>query len=185
MAPIIKYSKEKIIEVGLKLVNEKGLESVSARSIAKELGSSICPVFSYFENMDVLKEEILKEVFKFYQAYIQEGMKGSLKPFKDAGIRYIKFAREYRNYFNALFMQKNDSNNVMELMNIDTENNKVMEKNISDDNDINKKVHKYCWLFVHGIAVMEASGYCSFSEEEISEMLTYEYEAIVNKVKGE
>lgn len=32
---------------------------MTARSIAKTLGSSVCPVFSYFDNMEHLKNEIV------------------------------------------------------------------------------------------------------------------------------
>lgn len=181
MPPSIKYSKEKILDVCLSLVNEKGIDYISARNIASELGCSICPVFSHFENMDVLKEELLQEIFKIYEDYINKSMIGSDKPFKAAGMGYIKFAKEYNNYFKVLFMSETKCENVLELLNVDVTNNNIMEKFISNDVEISKKIHKYCWLFVHGIAVMVATGYCSFSDEEISEMLTYEYEAIINK----
>lgn len=181
MPPSVKYSKEKILDICLNLVNEKGINYISARNIASELGCSICPIFSHFENMDVLKEDLLQKIFKIYENYINKSMVGSDKPFKAAGIGYIKFAKEYKNYFKTLFMSETKSENLLELLDGDSANNEIMEKNIDGEINVKKKIHMYCWLFVHGIAVMEACGYCSFSDEEISEMLTYEYQAIINK----
>lgn len=168
------------------MVREKGIDSVSARNIAKELGCSICPIFSCFENMEVLKEELLKKMHELYDSFISEGIKNSEKRFKGSGLAYIKFAKENKNYFKALFMGKNN-------FSIDTlvkgEENEKINKIICESSGLNKedafKLHKYNWIFVHGIAVMLATDYADFSDEEISEMLTEEYIALLDKFKGD
>lgn len=187
MPPVIKYSKDKIIEVSLNLVKERGIESVSARSIAKELGCSICPVFSCFESMDSLKKEILDNIYEVYIKYVQDSMKRCDKPFKGAGIGYIKFAKEYKNYFKALFMN-NLNGDLSSFISLDS-NNEEMQKNIAASYNISKenarKIHEYCWVFVHGIAVMVATDYCNFEDEQISEMLSFEYMSLLEKIKKE
>ena len=167
MPPIVKYSKEKIIDISLKIVRNKGIESVSARNIAKELGCSICPVFSCFESMDLLKKELFDEMYKVYLLCVEENMKKNEKPFKGAGIGYIEFAKKYKNYFKALFMSSmNDK--LFNLLDIDKNNEKI-ETVISEICGVNReearKIHGYCWVFVHGIAVMIATDYCKFSDE--------------------
>lgn len=186
MAPNVKYSKYRIVEMGLKLVRKNGIESVSARAIAKELGCSICPIFSCFETMEELKKDLLKEIYKIYEEYIDEGIKNSDKPFKGSGLAYIKFAKENKNYFKALFM---GSDGIKMDDVIENEDNKKINNLICECSgfDSNKayKLHKYNWIFVHGVAVMIATDYCNFSDEEISLMLSDEYLALLNKFKGE
>ena len=59
MPPKPKFGKAEIINAGLTIAKNEGLDQVTARSIAKTLGSSVCPVFSYFDNMEHLKNEIV------------------------------------------------------------------------------------------------------------------------------
>ena len=54
MPPKPKFGKAEIINAGLTIAKNEGLDQVTARSIAKTLGSSVCPVFSYFDNMEHL-----------------------------------------------------------------------------------------------------------------------------------
>ena len=187
MPPVIKYSKEKILEIGLKMVEKNGIESISARNIAKELGCSICPIFSCFESMDSLKDELLNLIFERYSNYIKEGMNSDERAFKGAGLAYIKFAKENKNYFKALFMNKTD-NNLEGLLKIDFNNKNILAV-ICKSTGLNKKsalkLHKYNWIFVHGIAVMVATDYCVFTDDEVSKMLTEEYIALLNKFKEE
>ena len=186
MAPNVKYSKDKIVETGLKLVKENGIESVSARTIAKELGCSICPIFSCFVTMEELKRSLLQQMYKIYEQYIDEGIKGCDKPFKGSGLAYIKFAKENKNYFKALFMG-NHGIKMDEILEND-ENKKINDlicKGSGLSVDKACKLHKYNWVFVHGIAVMVATDYCDFSDEEISVMLTEEYVSLLDKFKEE
>lgn len=45
MAKKIVITKDKILEAAFKIVREKGIEEVSNRTIAKELDSSIRPIY--------------------------------------------------------------------------------------------------------------------------------------------
>ena len=88
----IKYTKEMILSTGIEMIRESGIEIISARNIAKRLNSSSQPLFSYFSNMDDLKNELRKEADKLYSRYIEEGLKENI-PFKAAGIKFIQFAK--------------------------------------------------------------------------------------------
>ena len=60
MPPKIKYSKEQIIESAIEIVRKNGIENLSARNIANNLNSSPQPIFSYFKNMDELKNSVFE-----------------------------------------------------------------------------------------------------------------------------
>lgn len=187
MGNIIKYSKDKIIEVSLQIIKEKGIEELSARNIAKSLGSSVIPIFTYFDNMDVLKNEVINKIIDIYNSYIEKGLKEN--SFKGTGVAYIKFARENKNYFKILFMNECKSNSITEMLHAKEFKNEEISKEVSEksglSNESISKIRVHCWLTVHSIATMIVTNYCDFSDEEISEILTDEYTALVKKYKEE
>ena len=72
MPPKPKFGKAEIINAGLTIAKNEGLDQVTARSIAKTLGSSVCPVFSYFDNMEHLRNEIVVAAKAEYKKYTVE-----------------------------------------------------------------------------------------------------------------
>ena len=74
MPPIPKYTKEEITLIAFNMVKEKGYDMLTARDLAKKLGTSTRPIFTAFENMDALKKEIIyksAELFKKYKKHSQ------------------------------------------------------------------------------------------------------------------
>ena len=85
MPPKPKFSKNEIIRSALDLVRENGPESLSAREVGKRLGVSSSPIFTFFKDMDELKNAVkvsAKEKFdeymlvaeNFYPSYKKRGM---------------------------------------------------------------------------------------------------------------
>lgn len=185
MPPVVKYSKEKIISIALNLVEKEGIEFISARNIAKELGSSICPVFSCFESMDKLKKELIKRIYEVYIDYLRAGIDDDEKKYRGAGLAYIRFAREKPNYFKVLFMSMN-GNDTSKLLKNDHSVEEIVEiiclnTGLSKENAL--KLHEYNWIFGHGIASMLVTGYSSFDDEKVFEMLSRNYQALVSSFK--
>ena len=56
MAKGTKITKDKILEAAFTIARNKGLEEVSNRTIAKELNSSIRPIYYQFSNSEELKK---------------------------------------------------------------------------------------------------------------------------------
>lgn len=187
MANVIKYSKDKIIEVSLDIVRKEGISELSARNIAKKLGSSVIPIFTYFNNMDDLKNEVIKEIVKIYDSYIEKGLEEN--SFKGSGVAYIKFAKENKNYFKVLFMNECKSNNISGMFDTKGFKNEEINAEVSKKSGLSSKlinkIRVHCWLMVHSIATMIVTNYCDFSDDEISEILTDEYTALVKKYKEE
>ena len=71
MPPKAKFTKEQIIAAGLDIIRVEGLENLSARAIGKKLGSSACPIFTVFENMDEVQAEVKKAAAALYGEYIK------------------------------------------------------------------------------------------------------------------
>lgn len=172
MPPLKKYDKEKIINISLEITKKEGFEKLNARRIAKELNSSVNPIFNNFKNMDELKTEIYQRIYNIYKGYMNNG-KNSDNPYKGMGLAYIKFAKDYPEFFKIVFMQKSDLN-AENFIIADNEGNDVIkegQKLTGLSFEEQKKFHVRVWIFTHGIACLVATKTITISEEEISEML--------------
>ena len=93
MPPKAKFTKEQILKSALEIVRESGIDALSARSLGTALGCSPQPIFSYFENMEDVKNEVISAAKSIYAKYINEGLKKS-PTFKGVGMKYIEFAKD-------------------------------------------------------------------------------------------
>lgn len=59
-----KFTKEEIIDKALDYVSKYGIEALTARELGKCLGSSACPIFTVFENMEEVVKEVKKRLLK-------------------------------------------------------------------------------------------------------------------------
>ena len=58
MPPIPKISKDMILESGLKIIKEEGIDKLNVRNIANKLNCSTQPIMYHYKNMNLLKEEL-------------------------------------------------------------------------------------------------------------------------------
>lgn len=104
MPPKTKISKEKILEIALLIVKEEGISSINARNIAKRLHCSTQPIFRNYKNMSDLNNDLKKAISEQYDVFINEYINKNHTLFT-MSYAYVEFAREERNYFEALFLR--------------------------------------------------------------------------------
>lgn len=109
MPPVRKFKKQDIIDTAYEIVKNEGLESVNARRIAKELKSSIQPVFHNFATMEELNKAVYEKIYNTYKDYIMD-CKNKEKAYKEMGLSYIKFAKDYPEFFKIIFMKETKLN---------------------------------------------------------------------------
>ena len=105
MPPKPKFTRDQMITAAMNLIEEKGYESLTARELGKYLGSSSCPIFTLFKDMDELKTEVKNravEIFNEYMAVAEE----FYPAYKKRGMQWVKFASEQPRLFRLLFMQE-------------------------------------------------------------------------------
>ena len=69
MAPKNKFTKEEMVEAALRVVREKGMEGLSAKSMASALGTSTQPVFTAFGSMAGIKQAVYDAAVRVYDSY--------------------------------------------------------------------------------------------------------------------
>lgn len=107
LAPKQKYTKEQLTEVAFKIAKEEGFHSVTIRRVAKELGSSIAPIYVNFETVEQLKEEVVKKVVAMNRAETEK-LQVQYDYFLALGISSMRFAKNYPRLFQDLVIKKND-----------------------------------------------------------------------------
>lgn len=177
MPPRVRITKEDILNKAVEVVQRSGEDALNARMLAKELECSTQPIFSNYATMEQLRHDVLLYANKFYESYVEEKMKSGKYPgYKASGIAYICFAREEKELFKLLYMRdrsnelisENEADNVAE----------ALCEYLGLTLDAARLFHLESWMFVHGIAVTLASGFLSYDDEMISNMLTDVFEGL-------
>lgn len=173
MPPVRKFQKEDIIDTTYEIVKNEGFENVNARRIAKELNCSIQPVFHNFETMEELNKAVYEKIYNTYKEYIMKCVNKE-KPYKEMGISYIKFAKDYPEFFKIIFM-KETTLNAENFMMEDTVSNDIIKAGQTFTGlsyEEQKKFHLKVWIFTHGLSCLVATKTIKMSDNEIEELLS-------------
>ena len=101
-----KITKEEIIKKAVVMVNKKGWDSVNARNLAASLKISTKPLYRIYQNMDEIKEDMYKEIYKQYDEFITSRVDNK-KALVTLCVAYVEFAKMYNNLFISLFLSNN------------------------------------------------------------------------------
>lgn len=188
MPPRAKYSKEEIIEIAFQMARENGLESVVARELGKKLGTSSSPIFTAFKNMDELHAEIRKKAMKEFESYVKDALNYT-PAFKQVGVKMIQFAFNEPKLFKILYMQEHGQYQTFDdLVGELGDTVDVCLKCIQEDYALSmaeaKILFQQVWLHTFGIGVLVAGKVCQLSEEQISEMLSLEFQGTLMLIKS-
>lgn len=188
MPPKAKFTKEEIVNAGIVILREQGIESVTAREIGNYLNSSARPIFTVFKSMNEVLQEIENKAKKIYTQYVKEGLENDIA-FKGVGQAYIKFAKNEPKLFQLLFMKELPRQTGLEdILPVIDDNYDDILRSVKDSyrlsDEASLKLYHHLWIYTHGIATLFATGMCSFSDEEISNMLTEVFVSLLKNIKA-
>ena len=174
MAPRNKYTREEMIEAAVRVVREKGIDALTAKALASELGVSIQPVFTCFHTIEEAKREVRTAAERIYDHYVEEGlhMKG---PFLGVGIQYIHFAKEEPQLYRLLFLTTSEDGSSSVMNELHHSQNLVREslqQIYHIDEQSADRYYRDMWLVVHSLATLVVTDDCPYSEEEMGQILT-------------
>ena len=173
MPPKFKFKREEIVEAAVNLTRRGGVDAVTARGIAGELGVSTQPIFTCFKNMEEAKEEVRIYAEKLCHSYLEKGVEASI-PFFGFGMAYIRFAKEESELYKMLFINPDKQGESMldTLSGIRSIVINSIEKTYRFNEKESKRLFRDLWLAAHSIATLCVGGICPFSDEEIAKILT-------------
>ncbi len=172
MAPKNKFTKEEMVEAALQVVRTRGIDCLTAKTIADELGTSTRPIFTGFGSMDDVKHEVFAAAMRVYDGYTAAGLKEK-HPFFGVGMQYIRFAREEPELYRLLFLTREPEYNAMKAM---RHLQKIVRPTIMNIYHVTAEeadlYFRNLWLVSHGLAVLIVTGGCDYSDREIGQILT-------------
>ena len=172
MAPKNKFTKEEMIEAALRVVQAKGIDSLTAKTIADELGTSTRPIFTSFGSMDEVKQAVYTAAVRVCDGYTSTGLKEKI-PFLGVGKSYIRFAREEPELYWLLFLTRTPEYSAMKSMQYLQTLIRPMLMSFyhitAEEADL-----YFCdlWLVTHSLSTLIVTGDCIYSDQEISQILT-------------
>ena len=182
MPPKQRITREMILERSFAMFCQEGMGAVNARSVAKALNCSTQPIFSYFSGMDDLKNALdQKARDEFEQMAAQNADKEHV--LESCCTAYVRFASEQPCLFAHMFM---DINAGMTTFGNGLVREPIVEAEAAQSGLDKEKARAVCeelWLFVHGMASMQASGRTSYSKEQEKNMISGVHEALLAKAK--
>lgn len=102
MPPKPKFTKEEIVNAAYEIARSEGIDAVVARNIGKKLGTTSTPIFTFFNGMEELKNEVYSKAKAEAVAYLRESVH-YFPAFKEFGLRWIRFAVQEPHLFRLLF----------------------------------------------------------------------------------
>ncbi len=176
MPPRKRIFREDILNAAVGLVREEGPAALSVRNIAKKLGCSTQPVYSEFESMETLREELTASV---RERCLWEDA-GS---YKQVALSFLQFARREKNLFQLVYLRRRvEGEKLFEDPN-EAQTIRKLELNLELPEGQAAEMHRRMQYYCYSMAVMMATGYLDFSEEEISRELTEYYRIILSYYK--
>ncbi len=188
MPPKAKFSREEIIDAAINIVREDGFDALTSRALGTKLGSSARPIFTVFQNMEEVQQEVIITAKQKYGEYISKGLSQDLA-FKGVGMEYILFSINEPKLFQLLFMTEQpqipDLTGVLPL--IDDSYEQIL-RSIQSGYGIDKSsaeiLYRHLWIYTHGIATLCATNMCRFTDEEISSMIRQVCISILKSIKA-
>ncbi len=104
MPPRTRYSPDRILDAALALTRRDGIGTVTARSVAAELGCSTGPIFTHFASMDALNEQLMDRIIADFVVMAASGEHDD--PLVGAGVGWLRFAVEEPRLYEAVFLTR-------------------------------------------------------------------------------
>ena len=188
MPPKAKFTKEQITKAALGVVSEKGAQALTAKELGAALGTSTTPIFTVFNSMQEVQEAVMLAAMERFEEYAHKA--AHLGPvFKQIGMQMILFAKEEPKLYQLIFMSSISEAQTFDdiyahLGSVADECLDVLQKDYDLSKENAKTLFEHVWIHTFGIGALCATGVCDFSHEQIAEMLTQDFTAMMMLMKS-
>ena len=188
MPPKAKFTKEQITKAALGVVSEKGAQALTAKELGAALGTSTTPIFTVFHSMQEVQDAVILAAMERFEEYAHKA--AHLGPvFKQIGMQMILFAKEEPKLYQLIFMssisEAQTSDDIYaHLGPLADERPDVLQKDYDLSKADAKTLFEHVWIHTFGIGALCATGMCDFSHEQIAQMLTQDFTAMMMLMKS-
>ena len=188
MPPKARFTKEQITKAALCVVSEKGAQALTAKELGAALGTSTTPIFTVFNSMQEVQDAVMLAAMERFEEYAHKA--AHLGPvFKQVGMQMILFAKEEPKLYQLIFMSSISEAQTFDdiyahLGSLADECLNVLQKDYDLSKADAKTLFEHVWIHTFGIGALCATGMCDFSHEQIAQMLTQDFTAMMMLMKS-
>ena len=174
--------KQRILDAAYKLAVRGGIESLTARNIAKAVNCSTQPIYLEFKNMQDLRNQVLARISDELKSNtLQQNFTG--EPLIDLDLSYLYFAKEHVDLFRAMFVDGKFGNQMIvdTLMGLGLEKFKQQfDAEQFSEERLNHIVISN-WIAATGLATLLINKMANFSQAQMISVLKAQiHEAMLN-----
>lgn len=188
MPPKPKFKKEEIVAAAMQIVSKKGMDALTAQELRNVLHCSASPIFTVFNTMKEIQDEVRLSAMRRFEEFAGADLP-DMPIFKQVGMKMVLFGVQEPKLYQLLFMQEN--NNAATFDDVfgklgDTAEfcMDAIEKDYGLTPAQAKILFENVWIYTFGIGALCATQVCKFSEDELGQMLTTEFQAMMMLIKS-
>lgn len=174
MPPKKIVTKEQILDAAMEITRNSGIDAVTARSIAAALGVSTHPIFTYFDTINSIKDDVLVRARVLYHEYILQGLDEKI-PFLGVGHQFLILAKNEPELFKMLFFKTTPDGKKHAYDEFEFTLSLVVEsvmKIYNVDKHTAECYYRNLWLMSLSFATLIVTGNCTYTDEEMLLILT-------------
>ena len=182
MARKKEIDKQRILDAAYKLAVRGGIESLTARNIAKAVNCSTKPIYLEFENMQDLRNQVLARISDELKSNtLQQNFTG--EPLIDLDLSYLYFAKEHVDLFRAMFVDGKFGNQMIvdTLMGLGIEKFKQQFDAEQYSDERLKHIVIANWIAATGLATLLINKMANFTQAQMVSVLKAQiHDAMLN-----
>lgn len=182
MARKKEIDKQRILDAAYKLAVRGGIESLTARNIAKAVNCSTQPIYLEFENMQDLRNQVLARISDELKSNtLQQNFTG--EPLIDLYLSYLYFAKEHVDLFRAMFVDGKFGNQMIvdTLMGLGIEKFKQQFDAEQYSDERLKHIVIANWIAATGLATLLINKMANFTQAQMVSVLKAQiHDAMLN-----
>lgn len=179
--PKQKITKELVVDAAFEIARKDGMDKATVKAIAERLGCSVQPIYSYCQNMEGLKNDVIEKASAFIRAYVSRAIDHK-DLFRSTGHAYIRIAKEEPHLFRLYLFQERDNISSLEDL-YRTEANPDVAELIADGLNLSaaaaKRLHLNMLIYTIGIGTIFSVTSSGISEDEIFRQQEQAYRAFL------
>ncbi len=183
MPPKTLFKKNDIIQTALMIMQEKGIQELTARKIAEKLNTSVAPIYGLFSSIENLKREVLIEIKNRIIEYTKKPYTGF--PSLNCGVGFVLFARDYPMLFRVMFLENIKHKDIIEDLTCSLrEVIFSLEKLHGLQKDKIERIAFNLWYYSYGMAALACTGLMEDNSEKyiinkLTEVAETEFQAVL------
>ncbi len=188
MPPKPKFTRDEIIQTALEVVSQEGVEALTAKELGDALGTSARPIFTVFSSMKQVQDAVREAAMRRFESFAGQKLP-DMPLFKQVGMQMVLFGVREPKLYQLLFMQENRSavsfDDVFGELGPTAETciRLIQEEYAMREADA-RLLFEHVWIYTFGVGALCATRMCRFSEKQLGQMLSTEFQAMMLLVRS-